>query len=281
MFISNRFLYLPHQRLPILARLQWNHPTSPQAREISPLIIGHRGSGQPSTNPKANSKNRLIGNTRRSIQAAIDAKVDWIEIDIRASKDEALVVFHDAEIDAKTTHTGKVEDMTLQDLKSYNIQVEPPEKILSLREVFAGFHTDKQHWILDIKAPGMSDDVIAQIEESNIPKEQVIIFGDHDVLEAYRDKGYRLGYITFFSNHRSMAVSPSAVFKRCKDDAYDLLVVPIVFVTPTFVASARENGVDIWSYGSDDPRDLKYCADCGVQGLIVDAPESAVSQFRN
>jgi glycerophosphoryl diester phosphodiesterase len=280
-FASNRFLYLSHQRFPVLAVLQWNHKPTSEVPGNRPVIVGHRGSGRRSTNPDATPENKLIGNTRKSIQTAIEANVDWIELDIRVSMDGELVVFHDDTIDAKTTGKGTVKSKDFQDLNSYDVLVDPPEKILSLKEVFAEFHTEQRHWVLDIKANGISDDVVSRLEETAIPKELVIIFGDHDVLKAYQNKGYRLGYTTLFKKHRDMLFSLSEVFRRCKDNSYNLLVVPVVFVTSKLVARARGKDIEVWSYDSNDPRDLKYCAECGVKGLIVDAPKAAMSEINN
>ncbi len=278
-YASNHFLYLSHQSFPVLSRLQWNHPSSSVHRGTKPIIIGHRGSGLRSTDPDAAEENRLIGNTRRSIQAAIDAKVDWIEIDIRASKDGALLVFHDAEIDEKTTHSGRVSNMTLDALKAADLLVDPTEKILTLKEVFDEFHSDERYWVLDVKVEEIHDKVLALIESSKIPKNQIIIFGNHDVLENFKGKGYRLGYTALFTKHRSMILSSTDVIKRCKDNSYDLLVVPLLLVTQKLVASAQENGIEVWSYGSDDSLDLKYCTECGVTGLIVDQPNAAMLNF--
>ena len=85
------------------------------------------------------------------------------------------------------------------------------------------------------------------------------------------ERGYR--------RHRKMFFSPSDVFDRCEDRGYAMIVVPIVFVTPGLVQSAKDRGLEVWSYDSDDPRDLEYCADCGVTALIVDKPNDARRLF--
>ena len=280
-FASNRFLYLSHQRFPVLAGLQWNHQTSSEHRARNPIIIGHRGSGLPSTNPDAAPDDRLIGNTKRSIAAAIEANVDWIEIDIRITRDRQVVVFHDATTEDRTTNAGAVEEMTLAELKAGNVLVDPPEKILALKEVFDEFQAGQRRWILDVKVSGVSGALIDRIEAAHIPKEQIIIFGNHHILQEYTGKGYRLGYTTLYKKHRKMILSPADVIERCKEHAYDLLVVPIFFVTPLLVAKAREHDLEVWSYDSNDPRDLRYCVECGVQGLIVDTPKAAMSQFHD
>ena len=153
---------------------------------------------------------------------------------------------------------------------------------VSLKEVFGTaneFQAKKRNWILDIKVAGIAGDVISLLENSGIDQDHIIIFGDHDVLRSYQGKGYRLGYTTLFGKHVHMFFSMDDVYDRCESLSCDLLVVPIVFVTPRLVSSAKEVGIDVWSYDSNDPRDFKYCAECGVQGVIVDTPAEAMSQF--
>ena len=53
-------------------------------------------------------------NTLLSFKRAIDVGVDWIEFDLRESKDGVLVVIHDETVDRTTDGKGKVSDMTFE-----------------------------------------------------------------------------------------------------------------------------------------------------------------------
>lgn len=53
-----------------------------------PALIGHRGFGK-------NADDRPRENTAESFRAAVDAGVDWIELDVRRTADDELVVLHD------------------------------------------------------------------------------------------------------------------------------------------------------------------------------------------
>ncbi|PNY81676.1 glycerophosphodiester phosphodiesterase [Deinococcus koreensis] len=54
---------------------------------MSPLLLGHRGT------PKTHRENTLAG-----FQAALDAGLDGVELDVRRMEDGALVVHHDAHL---------------------------------------------------------------------------------------------------------------------------------------------------------------------------------------
>lgn len=57
-------------------------------------------------------------NTMEAFRAAIDIGVDQIETDVRITKDDELVLIHDATVDRTTNGTGKVIDFTLEELRS-------------------------------------------------------------------------------------------------------------------------------------------------------------------
>ena len=81
------------------------------------LKIGHRG-----------AKGYVAENTLASFQKAIDLGCDGIELDVHLSKDGQIVVIHDDTIDRTTSAKGFVNEMTLKELKKYDIPM--------LQEVF-------------------------------------------------------------------------------------------------------------------------------------------------
>jgi len=72
----------------------------------SPWIIAHRGF------KKKYPENTLVG-----FQAAMDAGVSMIELDVTLSRDRKLVVIHDATLERTTNGHGPVHDYTLEELK--------------------------------------------------------------------------------------------------------------------------------------------------------------------
>lgn len=80
------------------------------------MIIAHKGAAK-----------QAPENTIAAIQRALDLRVDMIEIDVRHTLDEELIVFHDQNLDrvARDTvghHvTGDVHDFTLEELKQFDV----------------------------------------------------------------------------------------------------------------------------------------------------------------
>lgn len=69
------------------------------------ILIGHRGAA-----------GIISENTLASIEAAVHAKVDMIEFDLRATKDGHLVLLHDANLLRITGSNRSVSDMTLKEI---------------------------------------------------------------------------------------------------------------------------------------------------------------------
>jgi glycerophosphoryl diester phosphodiesterase len=87
------------------------------------LIIGHRG-----------AKALAPENTLAAISAAARCRADRVEVDVRLSKDGALVLMHDDTVDRTSNGNGKVENLTLDQLKALNIS---GQKIPTLAEAAA------------------------------------------------------------------------------------------------------------------------------------------------
>jgi glycerophosphoryl diester phosphodiesterase len=71
-----------------------------------PWIVAHRG-----------YKKKYPENTLAAFQAAMDAGVPMIELDVTLSRDRKLVVIHDATLERTTNGHGPVHDYTLEELK--------------------------------------------------------------------------------------------------------------------------------------------------------------------
>ncbi|MEV8552229.1 glycerophosphodiester phosphodiesterase family protein [Streptomyces glaucescens] len=103
------------------------------------LTIGHRGvmGVQPE-------------NTLRSFVAAEQAGLDVIELDLHLSKDGALVVMHDAEVDRTTDGSGPIAEMTLAELRA--LDAGDGERIPVFEEVLEAVSAPIQAEIKDVAA---------------------------------------------------------------------------------------------------------------------------------
>jgi glycerophosphoryl diester phosphodiesterase len=72
-------------------------------------IYGHRG-----------AKGSYPENTLLSLKKAIDQGVDGLEIDVHLTKDGEVVVIHDETLDRTTNGTGRIKELTLEEIKQFS-----------------------------------------------------------------------------------------------------------------------------------------------------------------
>jgi glycerophosphoryl diester phosphodiesterase len=116
----------------------------PQARPgivASPKIFAHRG-----------ATDRFNESTLTSYKIASKDHVDALELDLRMTKDGKLIVMHDETIDRTTNGTGKVSELTLEEIKSYHTVGKyngkvTTEEIPTLEEVLQTFEHSQKYYI--------------------------------------------------------------------------------------------------------------------------------------
>ncbi|MCC6598885.1 MAG: glycerophosphoryl diester phosphodiesterase [Alphaproteobacteria bacterium] len=71
-----------------------------------PRIIGHRGAA-----------GYAPENTLEGIYTAADMETSWIELDVKLTKDQIPIIFHDDTLERTTNGSGNVADMTFEDIR--------------------------------------------------------------------------------------------------------------------------------------------------------------------
>ena len=124
-------------------------------------------------------------NTIASYDLAVDMKADYIEIDVQRSKDGELVVIHDTSVDRTTDGSGKVGDLTLEEMKSLDAgswkgEQFTGEKIPTFEEVLDRYH-GKVGILIEMKSPelypGIEEQVADALKERHLdtPQNEKII----------------------------------------------------------------------------------------------------------
>ncbi|MER6417858.1 glycerophosphodiester phosphodiesterase family protein [Streptomyces sp. NPDC001137] len=130
------------------------------------LTIGHRG--VMGTEPE---------NTLRSFVAAQHAGLDVIELDLHLSKDGALVVMHDTDVDRTTDGTGPIAEKTLAELRA--LDAGRGERVPVFEEVLEAVRAPLQAEIKDIAAARalaevmLKRDLVARVEVSSFHDEAI------------------------------------------------------------------------------------------------------------
>ncbi|MEU9185577.1 glycerophosphodiester phosphodiesterase family protein [Streptomyces sp. NPDC048484] len=135
------------------------------------LTIGHRG---------------IMGvepeNTLRSFTAAQQAGLDLIELDLHLSKDGALVVMHDADVDRTTDGSGPIADKTLAELRV--LDAGRGERVPVFEEVLDAVTAPLQAEIKDVAAARALAEVMNR--RDLVGRVEVLSFHDEAIAEIAR-----------------------------------------------------------------------------------------------
>lgn len=121
-------------------------------------------------------------NTLRSFVAAERAGLDVIELDLHLSKDGALVVMHDADVDRTTDGTGPIAEQTLAELRE--LDAGRNERVPVFEEVLDAVKAPLQAEIKDVAAAQALAEVMHR--RDLVGRVEVLSFHDEAIAEIAR-----------------------------------------------------------------------------------------------
>lgn len=121
-------------------------------------------------------------NTLRSFVAAERAGLDLIELDLHLSKDGALVVMHDAEVDRTTDGAGPIAEKTLAELRA--LDAGRGERVPTFEEVLDAVASPLQAEIKDVAAARALAEVMTR--RDLVARVEVLSFHDEALAEIAR-----------------------------------------------------------------------------------------------
>ncbi|GIP40369.1 glycerophosphoryl diester phosphodiesterase [Paenibacillus sp. J31TS4] len=229
-----------------------------------PLVIAHRG-----------ASSEAPENTLVAMRIGIEQGCEGIEFDIHLTKDNQIVVCHDAKVDRTTNGTGAIRDMTLEELRqldagSWFDEKFAGEKVPTLEEVFALAPADM---LLNIELKesygGAIEPVLAELIRRHNRLDSVVVSSFfHKTLARLReiDPEIKVGalYAHDFLSHRQFAES---------------YPIPLTSLHPGYkyipCEDIRESvaaGFKVYVWTVNHREDMEKLAACGVSGMISDKP---------
>jgi len=135
-------------------------------------------------------------NTLRSFVAAQQAGLDVIELDLHLSKDGALVVMHDPDVDRTTDGTGAIAEKTLAELRALDAgrgeRVPVFEEVLeAVRVPLQAEIKDKRDLVSRVEVSSFHDEAIAEITRL-VPGVRTALIGSRygtDIVERAVEAG--------------------------------------------------------------------------------------------
>jgi glycerophosphoryl diester phosphodiesterase len=259
-----------------------NHPFFQTDR---PLVIAHQG-----------GELLAPSNTIAAFKQAVDLGVDVLEFDIHITKDGHLVTIHDPTVDRTTNGTGKVEDLTLEELQKLdagyffedlNGEFSYRDKgvyIPSLEEVFHSF--PNMRMVIEIKddnpaerIPEISDKLWTLIQKYQKQDEVVVASFDQEIVNQFREKSD--GMVALSAGRDE--IKKFILFKKLflanlyqpKADVFQIPTEESIFnlAKPSIMEEADRRNVSIQYWTIDDKATMKSLIEDGADGIITNRPD--------
>ncbi|MCI8387769.1 MAG: glycerophosphodiester phosphodiesterase [Clostridiales bacterium] len=232
------------------------------------LIFAHRGASAYAPQ-----------NTLPAFKLAADMKAFGVELDVRRTKDNKIVVIHNDTINETSNGTGRVGDMTLAELRQYSFAANFADKydkvdIPTLEEVYEllgplGLYvnvelkeadTDFVHRVHDCtKAYGMQEKVLYSAFNHWALTDMLVYDSDTFVAPLYGGEIVKpADYAKLFG---AKAIHPHYAQ---------------ILNHPEIVARANELGVRIHPWTVDDPTVIKTLCDFNIGAIITNKPDVAL-----
>ena len=232
-------------------------------------------------------------NTLASFQAALDIGVDIIELDVRQTKDEEIIVFHDQFLDRTTNGTGNVHEYTLEQLRqldagSWFSSKFSDQKIPTLKEVLDLVdgrcqvlieikHMDHPHYhdfadklvdVIKLEDNGFDWVLIQSYEDKYLEEAQIyddriqinkMLIGEDStpLLAFYIETKLKLGHGESKGNLKTL----NPEFKT---------------LSPRRIFRMHSRGFKVFTYSVNTREDMIKMLNMGVDGIITDFPSELV-----
>jgi glycerophosphoryl diester phosphodiesterase len=222
-------------------------------------------------------------NTAASFQLAIDMGVDGVEFDVQMTKDEELVIIHDEKVDRTTNGKGYIKDFTLQEMKALDAGMSfsekyKGEKILTLEEAL---------------------EIVKECDMINIElKNGLIQYPDLEkkvisIVRSYKlDKKVLLSSFNHYSIHKISKIAPDIMtgilygeilynpWDYARYVGSNAINPHYLCISGEIIKQSHKNGIKVHVYTVNNEEDITKMINEGVDTIITDYPERAISLIK-
>ncbi len=229
------------------------------------IVIAHRGHHRD-----------VPENTLAAVKEAIKTGADYVEIDVRSTRDGALVLLHDDTVDRMTNGSGPVKALTLAEIKKLAVTDKTKSSskkhgIPELREVLKACK-GKINIYLDFK-DGSVENTWKEIKEAGMEEQVIVYINQIPHYRQWRKVAPNVPLMTSVLKEVTTREQLSFYLSQVKIELLDNVA------DAGMVETARENGVAVWQdvqSPSEGPESWKLAMDKGVQGLQTDQPDALI-----
>jgi glycerophosphoryl diester phosphodiesterase len=217
------------------------------------LVIGHRAAAA-----------LAAENTLEGIRAAALCKADYVELDVRLSRDGELVLMHDERVDRTTNGKGLVEALSLEELKALEVrgctdQCKESQRIATLREAISLAGELGLGLVVEMKEEGLE----GLVAEALSGKKCIVTSFYHSSLRELSDiSDLKTGIII-----SSLPINPVQLAIWAKAAA----IFP-KRVNARLFKEAHQQGISVFPWTVNSKEEASWLLRLGADGLVTDEP---------
>ena len=250
------------------------HPT-PSAG-APPFVIAHRGISA-----------KAPENTLASFSLAIDAPgIDMLELDVRLTKDEEVIVLHDRTLQRTSTGNGAARTYRMSELAQYDAGswFNPSfrsERIPSLKDVL--LLAKPTRWVnIEIKSDpfhgeprGLLEQRVLDVVDQCGMRESVFFSSfDHDLIGNLKRLAPKAGTGVLYNLFRDFGRSPAKLARRANASVF---ICAKGELQRSMIDDAHKHAIAVYVYTLNSVRDAQKMIELGVDGIISDNADEIVS----
>ncbi len=235
---------------------------------LLPKIIGHRGAA-----------GYAPENTIEAIHTAADMGIKWVELDVKLTKDEVPIIFHDDSLDRTTNTTGKIADLTYKEIKELDCGSWYSEsfigtKIPSLEEAIDALITRNLGFNMEIKPCPSREKETAEAALDILSS----IWDDHEhlLISSFSHVSLETAFDMAQDWHRGL-ILPDEWPENLQEIAEYLQIATININGNTAKRQQIEDIMDMnklcLAYTIDDPSKAQELRRWGVDGFFSNYPD--------
>ncbi len=216
------------------------------------LRVGHRG-----------ARAYAPENTIASFKKALEIGVDAVELDVRRTKDNKLVVIHDEDVKRTTDGEGLVCKLGLEQIKRFS--ADGGEKIPTLEEAL-DFLDKKVKVFVELKEEDIEEQVLAIVHARGLEKNVVIVSFLENALRKIRELNSTIETGLIYAKHKNP-------LNAALDLKANYLLAFYRFTHTANVEKAHESGLKVVVWTINTPEEVEQYAKKGVDGIASDKPD--------
>jgi glycerophosphoryl diester phosphodiesterase len=238
------------------------------------LVVAHRG-----------SSGSAPENTVAAFEMALESGADIIECDVRLTRDEEVVIFHDRTLDRTTNGGGPVQDKTLEELKrldagSWFSSKFKGEGIPTLSEALQ-FLDGRAFLNIELKADArdhqtnvrLENRVLETVIDARAEHQIFLASFNHRLMREIKVRNPELSTAIIYKAVRDFASRPSRLVSRAQANAF---VCGRWWLKRKLLQDLEDHHIPLFVYTVDRERDVERMIRLRVNGVITNFPDMVV-----